>query len=96
MDPDTILGAIFVGLVIGALGRLAVPGRQPIGCLLTLLLGILGAVGGLAIARAANIDTWLLVVCCQVAVAALGVLIASQALGRRRIGRPPRQPPYIH
>jgi uncharacterized membrane protein YeaQ/YmgE (transglycosylase-associated protein family) len=90
MDPDTILGAIFVGLVIGALGRLVVPGRQPIGCLLTLLLGILGAVGGLAIARAANIDGWLLVVCCQVGVAALGVLIASRALGR-----PQRRPPYI-
>jgi uncharacterized membrane protein YeaQ/YmgE (transglycosylase-associated protein family) len=90
MNPDSILGAIFVGLVIGALGRLVVPGRQPIGCLLTLLLGILGAVGGLAIARAAKIDGWLLVVCCQVAVAALGVLIASRTLGRTR-----RRPPFI-
>jgi len=95
MDPNTILGALFVGLVIGALGRLVVPGRQPIGCLLTLLLGILGAVGGLAIARAANIDGWLLIVCCQVGVAALGVLIASQALGRRAL-RGQRRPPYIN
>jgi uncharacterized membrane protein YeaQ/YmgE (transglycosylase-associated protein family) len=90
MDPNTIVGALFVGLVIGALGRLVVPGRQPIGCLLTLLLGILGAVGGLAIARAANIDSWLLIVCCQVAVAAVGALIASQALGRRALRGPRR------
>lgn len=88
MDPDNIPAAILVGLVIGGLGRLVVPGRQPIGCLMTLLLGILGAVGGLAIARAANVDSWLLVLCCQVAVAALGVLIASRTIGRPR-GRPP-------
>ena len=88
MNPDTFVGAIFVGLVIGGLGRLAVPGRQPIGCLMTLLIGIVGAISGLAISRAANIDAWLLVLGCQVGVAALGVLIASSALrGPRR--RPP-------
>jgi uncharacterized membrane protein YeaQ/YmgE (transglycosylase-associated protein family) len=90
MNSDTIPGAILVGLVIGGLGRLAVPGRQPIGCLLTLLIGILGAVGGLAITRAAKVDEWLLVLCCQVGVAALGVLVAS-----RTIGRPRRRPPFI-
>jgi uncharacterized membrane protein YeaQ/YmgE (transglycosylase-associated protein family) len=90
MEPDSLLGAIVVGLVIGGLGRLAVPGRQPIGCLLTMLIGIVGAVAGLAIARSANIDWWLLVLGCQVGVAAVGVLIASQA-----IGRPRRRPPTI-
>jgi uncharacterized membrane protein YeaQ/YmgE (transglycosylase-associated protein family) len=88
MNPDTFLGAIFVGLVIGGLGRLAVPGRQPIGCLMTLLIGIVGAMAGLAISRAANVDSWLLVLGCQVGVAALGVLIASRALRGPR-GRPP-------
>ena len=34
---------IVSGLVIGALGRLAVPGRQPIGCLWTMLVGIAGS-----------------------------------------------------
>ena len=90
MNPDTIPGAILVGLLIGGLGRLAVPGRQPIGCLLTLLIGILGAVGGLAIARAADVHRWLLVLCCQVGVAGLGVLIASNTIGRTR-----RRPPFI-
>jgi uncharacterized membrane protein YeaQ/YmgE (transglycosylase-associated protein family) len=88
MEPDSLLGAIVVGLVIGGLGRLAVPGRQPIGCLMTMLIGIIGAVAGLAIARSANVDWWLLVLGAQVGVAALGVLIVSQAMrGPRR--RPP-------
>lgn len=36
------------GLIIGALGRLAIPGRQPMGCLMTTLVGIAGSMlGGL-------------------------------------------------
>ena len=36
------------GLIVGALARLVVPGRQPIGLLRTILLGIAGSfVGGL-------------------------------------------------
>jgi uncharacterized membrane protein YeaQ/YmgE (transglycosylase-associated protein family) len=35
-----------VGLVIGALARLILPGLQPIGLLRTALLGIAGALGG--------------------------------------------------
>ena len=43
----SILGWIVLGLVAGALARLLVPGRDPIGCLGTILLGIAGAfVGG--------------------------------------------------
>ncbi len=43
-----ILGLIIVGLVIGALARLIKPGRQRIGLLMTLLLGVGGAlVGGI-------------------------------------------------
>ena len=38
-----LFGLILSGLVIGALGRLAVPGRQPIGCLWTMLVGIGGS-----------------------------------------------------
>jgi uncharacterized membrane protein YeaQ/YmgE (transglycosylase-associated protein family) len=43
-----ILGLIVVGLIIGALARLVKPGRQKIGLLMTLLLGVGGAIiGGL-------------------------------------------------
>ena len=81
-----LISAVVTGLVIGALGRLVVPGRQAIGCLFTILIGILGAVAGTAIARAADLENWLVVLACQVAVAALGVaLLASTRRGPRRL-----------
>lgn len=39
----TILWTIIVGAVIGALARLAMPGRQPVGIIITILLGIVGS-----------------------------------------------------
>ncbi len=43
-----ILGLIIIGIVIGILARLVLPGRQPIGMWMTVLLGIAGAlVGGI-------------------------------------------------
>ena len=48
MDIIQILGLILIGVVIGVLARLIKPGRQRIGMLLTMLLGIGGAIiGGL-------------------------------------------------
>lgn len=41
-----LLGWIFAGLLIGAIARLLVPGRQPLGILLTIILGIVGALLG--------------------------------------------------
>lgn len=35
---------IFAGLLAGAIAKLIMPGRQPGGCLMTLLLGLAGAV----------------------------------------------------
>jgi uncharacterized membrane protein YeaQ/YmgE (transglycosylase-associated protein family) len=44
-----ILGLIVIGIVIGIIARLILPGRQSIGALMTVLLGIGGAlVGGIA------------------------------------------------
>ena len=43
----TILGWMIFGLIIGAIARLLVPGRQPMGLLATMLLGVVGSfVGG--------------------------------------------------
>ena len=39
----TIIGAIVVGLIIGALARLVMPGKQNIGVLMTIVLGALGS-----------------------------------------------------
>ena len=42
----TILYFIIVGLIVGALARLLMPGRDPIGILGTIILGIVGAIIG--------------------------------------------------
>ena len=47
-----ILGLILIGLVIGVVARLVLPGRQRIGLGLTLLLGVVGALIGGVVASA--------------------------------------------
>jgi uncharacterized membrane protein YeaQ/YmgE (transglycosylase-associated protein family) len=91
MTITGIISAILIGIVVGLLGRLLVPGRQPIGFLVTILVGIVSAFIGTAIARALGIPTvtngidWMELLV-QVIVAALGVALAASVLGRRRRG----------
>ena len=48
----TLLFALIVsGLVIGALGRLAIPGRNPMGILMTIAVGIGGSLAGGLVVR---------------------------------------------
>ena len=47
-----LVSAVLGGLVIGALGRLVVPGRNPLGCLGTVGVGLAGSLIGGALARA--------------------------------------------
>ena len=42
----TFLGLLFTGLIVGLLGRLVVPGRQPIGFVRTVIVGVGGALAG--------------------------------------------------
>ncbi|GAS92060.1 GlsB/YeaQ/YmgE family stress response membrane protein [Mycolicibacterium brisbanense] len=89
MTITGIVSAILIGIVIGLIGRLLVPGRQPIGFLVTILVGIVSAFIGTAIARALGIPTdtngvdWLELLV-QVIVAALGVALVASLMGRRR------------
>jgi uncharacterized membrane protein YeaQ/YmgE (transglycosylase-associated protein family) len=46
MESMGIFSWILAGLIIGAIARLLLPGRDPIGCLPTIGLGVLGAVVG--------------------------------------------------
>jgi uncharacterized membrane protein YeaQ/YmgE (transglycosylase-associated protein family) len=39
----TILSALVVGLIVGALARLIMPGKQSIGIIMTIVLGALGS-----------------------------------------------------
>jgi uncharacterized membrane protein YeaQ/YmgE (transglycosylase-associated protein family) len=85
-----IITAIVVGAIIGALGRLVVPGRQPIPIWLTIVVGIVAALIGTFLARAIGIPTatngidWLELLV-QVIVAAIGVVIVANLYGRRAV-----------
>ncbi|MGV0852484.1 GlsB/YeaQ/YmgE family stress response membrane protein [Mycolicibacterium phlei] len=91
MTITGVITAILIGTVIGVLGRLVLPGRQPIGFLVTILVGIVSAFIGTAIARAIGIPTttsgidWLELLV-QVLVAAVGVALVAALMGRRRSG----------
>jgi uncharacterized membrane protein YeaQ/YmgE (transglycosylase-associated protein family) len=91
MTITGVITAILIGIVVGVLGRLVLPGKQPIGMLLTILVGIVSAFIGTAIARAIGIPTatsgidWLELLV-QVIVAALGVALVASLTGRRRTG----------
>ena len=87
MHVSGIITAIIIGLIIGALGRLVLPGRQSIGIWLTLLIGIVAALLGTLLASAIGVaDTggidWIELIL-QVALAAGGVAIAAGAMARR-------------
>jgi uncharacterized membrane protein YeaQ/YmgE (transglycosylase-associated protein family) len=47
----SIIWIILVGLVIGAIAKLLMPGKDPGGCIITILLGIAGALVGTWIGR---------------------------------------------
>jgi uncharacterized membrane protein YeaQ/YmgE (transglycosylase-associated protein family) len=54
-----ILGLIVIGIIIGILARLVLPGRQAIGVGMTILLGIAGAlVGGIVASAIGEGDIW--------------------------------------
>ncbi|KUN21897.1 hypothetical protein AQJ23_27955 [Streptomyces antibioticus] len=87
MEISGVISAIVIGIVIGVLGRLVVPGRQRIGILWTILIGIVAAFIGTGIASGLDVaDTkgvdwveWLI----QIALAALGVVAVSKVKLRR-------------
>ncbi|MFI9584326.1 GlsB/YeaQ/YmgE family stress response membrane protein [Streptomyces sp. NPDC052236] len=77
MEISSIISAIVIGIVIGMLGRLVLPGRQRIGFLWTIAVGIVaalvgtGVAGGLGVADTDGVDwvEWAI----QIALAAAGV-----------------------
>lgn len=83
----TILSAIIVGLIVGALARLIVPGTKGMSIIATILLGIAGAVVGSLIygffggTDTAGIDWIRLVI--QVITAAIFVGIYMGVAGRK-------------
>ncbi|BBZ34008.1 GlsB/YeaQ/YmgE family stress response membrane protein [Mycolicibacterium confluentis] len=89
MTITGIISAILIGALVGVLARLVLPGKQSIGVLLTVIVGIISALLGTALARAMGIPTatngvdWLELLV-QVVVAIAGVALVTALMGRRR------------
>jgi uncharacterized membrane protein YeaQ/YmgE (transglycosylase-associated protein family) len=83
------IGTIIFGAVIGALARLVLPGKQNMGLLITILLGVVGALIGYWLAaqigvcatRGIDWTRWLI----SIAAAALLVVIYGSITARRRV-----------
>jgi uncharacterized membrane protein YeaQ/YmgE (transglycosylase-associated protein family) len=87
-DLASILGYILIGLIVGALARLIVPGRDPMGLLGTLLLGVVGAViggwlAGEVFAETSGVD-WIASI---LVAAALVLLVRAGSRSRLTSGR---------
>jgi uncharacterized membrane protein YeaQ/YmgE (transglycosylase-associated protein family) len=81
--------AIIIGLIIGALGRLVVPGKQNIPIWLTLVIGVVAALLGTFLAAALGVDDtggidWI-ELALQVGLSAAGVALAAGMWGRRKV-----------
>lgn len=89
MDFGDILGLIVFGAVIGLLARIVLPGRQNISLVITVILGILGALIGywlwglIGEGDTVGIDwiRWFI----SIAAAALLVVAYGAMTGRRRV-----------
>ncbi|MEU8002078.1 GlsB/YeaQ/YmgE family stress response membrane protein [Catellatospora sp. NPDC049111] len=89
MTVAGIISALIVGLIIGALGRLVVPGRQSLPIWLTIVVGIVAALIGTALAQAVGVAVtdgvdWIELLF-QVGLAALGVALLAGVRGRSTV-----------
>lgn len=84
-DIQSILGYIVVGLIVGLIARLLVPGRNTMGLLATILLGIVGAVIGGWLAGTIFPETTGVDWAASILVAVLLVLLVRAVTRRRTI-----------
>lgn len=87
MTVTGIIMALIIGAIVGALGRLVVPGKQHMPIWLTIVVGIVAAFLGTLLARAIGIPTstsgidWR-ELAVQVLLAAVGVALVTGFYGR--------------
>ncbi|MFJ2030561.1 GlsB/YeaQ/YmgE family stress response membrane protein [Streptosporangium sp. NPDC087985] len=83
----SIISAIIIGAIIGALARLIIPGRQKLSIGMTLVVGIVAALIGTLIAgllglvNARGISWWEHLI--QLALAVIGVLLVVQMQAKK-------------
>ena len=83
MTLSAIVAWLITGLVIGAVAHILVPGRQRIGIVLTVLIGIVGALLG-GVITAALLGPGHLIVSFIVALVVAAVLISAVSHPRSR------------
>ncbi len=87
MSLGDVVFLVVVGLVVGALGRLAVPGKDPMPIWLTILVGLVGAFAGGAIAVLIGLDSgWIFIL--SVLVATLIVIAYRRIVHKRTVTGP--------
>jgi len=87
-----LISTIVVGLVLGCLGRLLVPGTQPIGFLATVGAGLCGSIIGGFVGQHLLHVHWFGTLLLQVAVAAVTVAVMARRTRRVAPPRPPGPP----
>jgi uncharacterized membrane protein YeaQ/YmgE (transglycosylase-associated protein family) len=75
-----------IGLVVGGLGRLLIPGRNNIGILLTILIGIVGSIAGGSVTRVV-MGTGHDIISFLVSLAISAALVATASKSRRQRAR---------
>jgi len=81
-----LISTVIVGLIIGGLGRLLVPGHQPIGLLTTFLLGLVGSIVGGFLGNHVIHTGGFVTVLLEIGVAAVLVATVSSIDSRRAVG----------
>ena len=86
-----VLSSIVIGLIAGILGKLIMPGRDPGGFLLTIVIGMIGAlVGGFVVqllggTGLTGFNIWSILVATLGAIILLALYRAFAGGGRRRV-----------
>lgn len=86
----TIIGLIIAGIIIGALARLFLPGRQSIGIIATIIVGILGTLigwwiaGALGVQATSGVDWIRWIISIIVAMVLVAITAAIMGRGTRR------------
>jgi uncharacterized membrane protein YeaQ/YmgE (transglycosylase-associated protein family) len=89
MTASGIIMAIVIGAIIGALARFVLPGRQNIGILLTIIIGIVAALLGTWLAQLVGVAVtpgidWIEIVF-QVGLAAIAIALFAGVGSRRSV-----------
>jgi uncharacterized membrane protein YeaQ/YmgE (transglycosylase-associated protein family) len=80
----SLIWLALTGLVIGALGRLVLPGRQDVTVLATVLIGIAASLSGGILANLFDVG-WIIQLLVAIALAAIGITLYGSSEQRRTV-----------